>query len=559
MRNARTAPVALALSLASGIAVRAADRPAADLIVTGARVHTVDRARPSAEAVAVVGDRIAAVGSAADVEAWKGPKTRVVDAKGRLLLPGFNDAHVHLTTGGRDLEAVQLRDAATPAEFRRRIAERAKTHPKEWMLGGNWDHESWTPAALPTRTLIDEVTPDTPVFVSRLDGHMALANSLALKLAGVTKETKDPPGGLIVRDANGEPTGILKDAAEDLVDKAIPPMTREQRTRAVKAALAHAAKLGVTSMQDMGSDPEDRRIWADLLTKGELTARVYSAAPISTVLDQANAGLTRAFGPASLRMGALKGYADGSLGSTTAYFFEPYLDAPGTVGLLADDMHPVSKMKERILAADAAGLQICIHAIGDRAISTVLDLYGELEKERGRRERRLRIEHAQHIAPKDFARFKALDVVASMQPTHAIDDGRWAEKRIGPERAKTTYAFRRLLDDGVHLAFGTDWHVADLNPLVSLYAAVTRRTEDGKHPNGWVPEQKIGLAEAIEAYTMGSAYAEFQENEKGSITPGKLADMVIVSDDLFAIAPEKIRDAHVVTTIVGGRVVYEAK
>ena len=312
-------------------------------------------------------------------------------------------------------------------------------------------------------------------------------------------------------------------------------------------------------MQDMGSDPEDVNVWAELLSKGELTVRVHSAAPIATVLDQAKVGFPHAFGSAWLRVGALKGYADGSLGSSTAYFFEPYLDAPGTVGLLADGMHPLSKMKERILAADAADLQVCIHAIGDRGISTVLDLYGELEKERGKRERRLRIEHAQHVAPKDFARFKSLDVIASMQPTHAIDDGRWAEKRIGPERAKTTYAFRRFLDDGVRLAFGTDWHVADLNPLVGLYAAVTRRTEDGKHPDGWVPEQKISLAEAIECYTMGSAYAEFQEKEKGSITVGKLADMVLVSEDLFAMPPAKIRDAKVVTTIVGGRVVYEGK
>jgi predicted amidohydrolase YtcJ len=532
--------------------------PAADLVITNARVHTVDKNRPEAQAVAVLGERIVAVGAAAEVDAWRGPKTRVVDAKGRLLLPGFNDAHVHFVGGGRRLDDVQLRDTKSQAEMRRRIAERAKERPREWILGGDWDHESWTPAVLPTRELIDDVTPDTPVFVSRLDGHMSLANSLALRLAGITKETADPPGGVIVRDARGEPTGILKDAATSLVeDKAIPPMSREWRTRSAKAALAHAAKLGVTSVQEMGSSPEDISVYAELAEKGELTTRIYTASPVSQADDWAKRGVRRAFGGPWLRIGALKGYADGSLGSTTAYLFEPYLDAPGSHGLLADDMQPLSKMRDRVFRADDAGLQVCIHAIGDQAISIVLDLYGELARAHAPRDRRFRIEHAQHIAPKDFERLKALDVVCSMQPTHAIDDGRWAEKRIGPERAKTTYAFRTLLDRGIKLAFGTDWHVADLNPLVGIYAAVTRRTEDGKRPGGWVPEQKISVAEAVEAYTMGSAYAEFQEHEKGSITPGKLADMVLVDGDLFRIAPERIRDAHVVLTVVGGRVVYE--
>ena len=561
MRKLRRAGVRLLGAAIGGLLAvgAAAERPAADLIVENARVHTVDRARPEAQAVAVVGERIVAVGSSADVGAWRGPRTRVVDAKGKLVLPGFDDAHVHFSAGGLQLDQVQLRDARSQEELKRRIAERARTHPKEWMLGGRWDHENWTPADLPARALIDDVTPDTPVLVERLDGHMALANSAALRLAKIGRDTADPPGGLIVRDAKGEPTGIVKDAAVDIVAAVIPLPTRDVRARAIRAALAHAARLGVTSVQEMNPDAEDVSVYAELLERGELTARLYEAPPIATVADWTKVGVRHAFGSPWLRVGALKQYADGSLGSTTAYFFEPYLDSPKTSGLVAEDLQPIGKSRERMLRADAAGLQICTHAIGDRAISTMLDLYAELEKAHGARDRRLRIEHAQHIAPKDFDRFKALDVVASMQPYHCIDDGRWAEKRIGPERAKTTYAFRTLLDKGVRLAFGTDWAVADLNPLMGLYAAVTRATLDGKRPGGWVPEQKISLAEAIECYTLGSAYAEFQEKEKGTIAVGKLADMVLVSDDLFHIPPEKIKDAKIVMTIVGGRVVYEAK
>jgi predicted amidohydrolase YtcJ len=558
MKKAHEGVLLLAAGLAVPVLSARAEKPAADLVIANARVHTVDVSRPSAQAVAVLGDRIVAVGSNADLEAWRGPKTRVLDAKGKLLLPGFNDSHAHFSASGRQLEEVQLHGTRSQDEMKKRIAERAKEHPREWILGGRWDHESWTPAALPTRALIDDVTPDTPVFVERVDGHMGLANTAALKLAKITRDTPDPPGGLIVRDAKGEPTGILKDAAEDLVGRVIPALTKDERTRAIRAALKHAASLGVTSVQEMNPDPADLNVYAELLSKGELTARLYEAPPIATVDDWVKVGVSRAFGSPSLRVGALKQYADGSLGSTTAWFFDAYLDAPGTHGLVGEELQPLSKSKERMLRADKAGLQICTHAIGDRAISTMLDLYDEIAKTNGPRDRRLRIEHAQHIAPKDLDRFASLGVVASMQPYHAIDDGRWAEKRIGPERAKTTYAFRSLLDRKVHVAFGTDWAVADLNPLIGLYAAVTRATLDGKRPGGWVPEQKITLAEAIECYTMGSAYAEFQENEKGSITPGKLADMVLVSEDLFAIPPEKIRDATVLTTIVGGKVVFSA-
>ena len=540
----------------------AQSKPTADFIIINAKVWTVDKAQPTAQAVAVLRDRIVAVGSNTDIDAWRGPGTRVLNAVGRLLLPGFNDAHVHFVWGGLSLDEIQLNDASSPEEFVRRIAERArKTAQGEWILGGDWDETKWTPAKLPTKELIDAATPDTPVFVGRYDGHMGLANSVALRLAGITAQTADPPGGVIVRDAHGNPTGALKDAALDLMQKTIPPLSHEQRLHAVKRALAQAAALGVTSVQEMDDNGEEFSniaIYSELLQRDELTARIYTAPLIKYVDDETKIGIRHAFGGPYLRIGALKTFADGSLGSRTAYFFEPFNDQPGNRGLLSDAMQPLSLMRERMIKADAAGLQLCTHAIGDQGISTILDLYAEVEKAHGPADRRWRIEHAQHMAAKDFDRFAQLHVIASVQPYHAIDDGRWAEGRIGHDRASRTYAFRTFLDHGVHLAFGTDWSVAPLNPMLTLYAAVTRATLDGKNPGGWFPEQKLSLQEAIEAYTMGSAYAEFQEKEKGSITPGKLADMVLLSDDLFSVAPEKIRDVKVLQTIVGGKIVWDA-
>jgi predicted amidohydrolase YtcJ len=537
------------------------DRPAAETIITNAKVWTVDRNRPRAEAVAIIGNRIVAVGAATEIDAWRGPQTRVIDAAGKLLLPGFNDAHVHFISGGMQLDQVQLNDARSKDEFIRRIAEQAKKTPKgEWILGGNWDEQNWAesePAAgLPTKEWIDAVTPDNPVFVNRHDGHESLANSLALKLAGVTATTKAPPGGEVVRDSQGNPTGVLKDAAQSPVGKAIPDATPERRMRAARRALEHAASFGVTSIQDMNPEYADVAVYATLAERGELTSRIY-AAPLETHWqDQAKLGFRRAFGTPFLRLGAVKGYMDGSLGSRTAYFFQPYTDDANTHGLLSDEMHPPQAMRERLTKADAAGLQLCVHAIGDQAISIILDTFERVARINGSRDRRFRIEHAQHVAPKDFDRFARLHVIASVQPYHAIDDGIWAEKRIGPDRIKTTYAFRTLLDRGVRLAFGTDWTVAPLNPMLGLYAAVTRKTLDGKNPNGWVPEQKIRITEAIEAYTLGSAYAEFQEREKGSITAGKLADLVLLSDDLLTVNPDSIRNVTVEFTMVDGKIVY---
>ena len=535
----------------------AQSKPSATLIVTNAAVYTVDKQRPNAEAVAVIRDRIVGVGSRAEVDSWRGPQTKVIDAGGKLLLPGFNDAHVHFIQGGAQLEQVQLTDAASPEEFANRIAAQVKKTAKgEWVLGGRWDETKWAKPELPTKDLVDPVTGDTPIFVERYDGHEALANSAAMKLAGVNAKTADIAGGVIVRDANENPTGVFKDAAMTLIYKAIPPMTRDQRLRAARAALKHAASLGVTSVQHMNPEFADVAAYSELAEQDELTTRIYAAPMETDWRDQAKVGIRRAWGSTYLRLGAVKGYADGSLGSRTAYMFDPFSDDPGNRGLLSDEMHPPSAMRHRLMQADAAGLQIRVHAIGDRAISMILDIFADIEKEHGYHDQRFAIEHAQHMAQKDFERFAKLHVIASMQPYHAIDDGRWAEPRLGHDRARYSYAWRSFIDHGVKLAFGTDWPVAPLDPMLGLYAAVARATLDGKNPGGWIPEEKISLPEAIEAYTIGAAFAEFQDREKGSITPGKLADMVILSDNIFELKPEAIRNAKVKTTIVAGRVVY---
>jgi len=532
----------------------------ADLVLVNGKIWTVNDKEAEVEAVAVLGNRIVAVGSTEGIRKWIGANTKVIDLQGRRVTPGFNDSHVHFLDGGMGLASVQLRDARTPEEFRDRIRDFAVKLPKgRWILNGNWDHENWTPPALPTRRLIDAVTPDNPVFINRLDGHMCLANSLALKLAGVTRETPDPPGGAIVRDAGGEPTGVLKDAAMNYVYKVIPSPSEEVMAEAIRAALAYAAENGVTSVQDMSASPDIFGVYQKLLANGELTVRVYGIQPLSEWGRLARVGVRAWFGNDKLKIGGLKGFADGSLGSTTALFFEPYLDAPKSSGLPSDEMLPEGKMLNNILEADRAGLQVAVHAIGDKANKTILDVFAEVEKRNGARDRRLRIEHAQHLRPEEIKRFGAERVIASMQPYHAIDDGRWAENRIGPNRAKGTYAFRSLLDAGATLAFGSDWFVAPMEPLMGIYAAVTRRTLDGRRPQGWVPEQKIAVAEAVRAFTMGSAYASGDEKVKGSIEVGKLADLVVLSADIFKIDPVEIEKAKVVMTIFDGKVIYQRK
>ena len=530
----------------------------ADLLITNAIVRTMDADQSVAAEVAIHGNRIAAVGVAGELRGLAGPCTRIIDAGGALVLPGFNDAHVHFLMGGFSLGQVDLRGARSPEEFTELLrVHAAKVPDGQWILGGEWDHERWPGAPLPTREWVDAAAGEHPVLLSRLDGHMAIANTRALTLAGVNRNTQDPAAGFLVRDPRtGEPTGLLKDTAMGLVEKVIPVSTFAEKLAAARAASRHAARLGVTSVQDM-STGADLGVYQQLMAEGELRTRIYGLTPLSRWERLAATGLRAPFGTDFLRIGGMKAFSDGSLGSATALFFDPYLNDPGNCGLPGPDLFPAGAARERMIGADRAGLQLVTHAIGDRANQLVLDLYREVVAANGPRDRRSRIEHAQHLRPAEIARFGPEGIIASMQPYHAVDDGCWCEARIGPELIRHTYAFRSLLDAGAVLAFGSDWTVAPLDPLTGIAAAVMRQTLDGRHPEGWLPEQRLTVAETVRAYTMGSAYAEFAEDVKGSITPGKLADLVILDRDLFTIDPATITAATVLVTIVDGRVVHE--
>ena len=528
----------------------------ADIMITGGVVWTgLSSGGPQRGAVAIARGKILAVGDSAELARYVGPRTEVVRADGGLVLPGLADAHTHFTDGGFQLASLDLRDAATPQEFVRRIAAFAQTRKRgEWILGGDWDHTLWRGAPLPRHEWIDSVTPDNPVFVNRLDGHEALANAAAMKAAGVTRGTAAPAGGEIVRDARtGEPIGIFKDRALDLIGRAIPPPSPEQRDSALARALAHAASLGVTATAHMSASWEDLASYRRLERAGRLTLRVAVYLPLESWRTVADTVGRLGPGDDWVKIGGLKGYMDGSAGSRTAYFFQPYSDSAGYSGLL---QHPEADMRQWIGAADAAGLQIAVHAIGDRANAILLAIYDSVARAHGPRDRRFRVEHAQHLRPEDIPLFGKLGVIPSMQPYHAIDDGRWVQQRIGPERIKTTYAFRTLLDTGAKLAFGSDWTVAPLDPILGVYAAVTRRTLDGKNPGGWVPQQKITVAEALRAYTVGSAYATFDEAKRGVLAPGYDADVVVIDRNLFTLPPDSLDRARVRYTIVAGRVAF---
>lgn len=530
-----------------------APEPPAEKIYTNATIWTGTANASRAEALAVRNGEILAVGSIQEIDKYRGDNTTVVDLGGKLVVPGFIDNHTHFMSGGFQLASVDLRDAKSPQEFAQRIADFAKNLPEgQWITGGDWDHETWG-GELPRREWIDQVTPNHPVFVNRLDGHMALANSKALALAQIDRNTLDPAGGTIVRDAKtGEATGVLKDEAMSPVYRVIPAPTEAQYDEALARAMAHAAANGVTQVHDMGSFGG----WADLATyrraheKGELTLRIYSCVPLGTWSRMVEYVKGNGRGDDWLRWGGLKGFVDGSLGSTTAWFYQPYDDAPETSGLLTTD---TTALHDWIIAADSAGLHVVVHAIGDRANDWLLDVFAEAAQTNGARDRRFRIEHAQHLTPAAIARFGAMNVIPSMQPYHAIDDGRWAEKRIGAERIKTTYAFRSLLDANARLTFGSDWTVAPLPPLMGVFSAVTRRTLDGANPEGWVPQEKISVEEALRCYTANNAFAGFQETKLGTLEPGKFADFVVLSEDIFAIDPVNIPEVNVLRTVVGGR------
>lgn len=546
--------------LASGLVVNGCGR-SADLIITNAKVWTVNQRQAVAEAVAVRGDRIVAVGSTADILAWRGHKTTTIDAHGRLVIPGFNDAHLHFRSGGVALLQVVLDGCRTPAEIQQRVAAKvAEVGPGQWVTGRGWDHTLFNEGRWPDKRLLDEVSADNPVYLTRVDGHVGWANSVALARAGINAATPDPDGGEIVKDpVTKEPTGILKEAASALVARLVPPPTPEQERLALRKALAEARRLGVTSIQD-NSGVATVQLYRELLDRGQLTLRVtewldFALAADGDKLMAVRKHYQRFCDGDYIRLGLLKGFVDGTLGSRTAYFFDDYDDDPGNLGMPQVEQQTLTRM---VCTADSLGFQLGLHCIGARANWMALNAYEEAGRRFGNRDSRHRLEHAQVLRLVDIPRLPELGVIASMQPTHCTSDLRWAEQRIGPERSKGAYAWRRILDVGGKICFGTDWPVEPLDPMRGLYSALTRRNIDtGQPKGGWFPDQRLTIEEAIYLYTLGAAYAEFQEQVKGSLEPGKYADMIILSKDLLSIPPEEILTTEVVLTIIGGKVVYQ--
>jgi predicted amidohydrolase YtcJ len=528
----------------------------ADLILVNGHIFTVEKSQPWAQACAVKNGRFTALGDNNFIKKFQGKNTRVIELNQRLVVPGFNDAHVHFLDGGMYLLGINLRGAADENEFKKRIQNyTGKLGKGEWILGGYWDHEAWPSKKHPTKELIDEITGDNPVFIYRLDGHIALANSLALKLSGITADTLDPQGGEIVKDPKtNEPTGILKDIAQNLVKNVIPPPGKDHLEKAIKKALAHANSLGLTSIQD-NTPARIFELYQELLEKNQLTLRINAWRNIDFSENFEKIGIVSNFGSDMLRLGTIKIFVDGSMGAGTALFNDPYSDDRTTAGI---PIYPEETLYSLVKSVDKAGLQVAAHAIGDKANTWILNAFERAFGENGKREARHRVEHAQVVLPEDLRRFRELGIIASIQPSHCIDDMRWAEKRIG-KRVKNSYLFNSFVKARVKVAFGTDWPVESLDPMLTLYAAVTREFPEGGPEGGWFPREKITLEQAIEFYTLGAAYAEFQEKNKGSVKIGKLADLVVLDKNLFKIPAKEILNTKVDLTILGGKLVYRRK
>ncbi|MGB0034958.1 MAG: amidohydrolase family protein [Candidatus Acidiferrales bacterium] len=540
----------------------------ADLVLVNGKIYTMDAAHPWAASVAIRGESIVAVEPAgADLKSWLGPNTRVIDLHGQFAMPGFNDAHTHMAGAGQARLVVNFEGARSLAEFQQRIRDRLKDYkPGEWITGRGWDHTLWPGQKFPTRQDLDAVSTNFAMFFGRVDGHVAVANSRALEIAGVTHATPDPPGGHIERDPKtGEPTGMLEeDSAMGLVYGHVPPFSQSQRRRALELAIDEAASFGVTSVQDCSVQSlrdSDNMGWNNFLVlqelkrEGKLKIRVTEWLPFFAPLARLEE-MRRAGGASDpwLKTGALKAYLDGSLGSRTAALLAPYSDDPGTSGILRMDPAQVTQMS---IERDRAGFQIAFHAIGDRANRIALDAFAAVAKANGARDRRDRVEHAQIITQSDISRFASLGVIPSMQPSHLLDDERWAGHRLGPERLKGAYAWQSLEKSGARLAFGTDYPVESINPLRGIYACVTRELPEGGPAGGWQPQERLPRADCLRAYTVGSAFAEFEEKRKGTIAAGMLADIVVFQDDISEIPAPDMMKTRVAMTIAGGRIVYE--
>lgn len=528
-------------------------RDVADAIYYNARVWTGDEAQPFCSSIAVKGNIVLHTGE--DSTQHQGPYTLMINLEGKMVVPGFIDNHTHFLMGGYTLTSVNLRSAQTRNEFIQLLKDYCTQYADDrWIMGGNWDHEAWG-GQLPERSWIDSVCGNHPVFLSRYDGHMAFANTQALQRAGINAQTPQPAGGTIQKNAAGEPTGVLKDEAMELVNRVIPAPTEGELNAYFERAQQHALEHGVTQVHDMGSYGG----WSDLMTyqryhrRNKQQLRVYAFMPLATWPRLDSFCRANGRGDDLLRWGGLKGFVDGSLGATTAWFYKPYLDAPGSTGLTITD---TLLLRNQVLNADKAGLQVAVHAIGDRANDYMLDVYQTAVRQNGTRDRRFRVEHAQHLTSDAILTFAQQEVIPSMQPYHAIDDGKWAYKRLDDQRLKGTYAFNRLLQSGARLTFGSDWMVAPLDPLLGIYAAVTRRTMDDKHPQGWYPEEKITVDQALRCYTVNNAYAGFQESKLGRIKSGMLADFAVLSDNLLTMDPNQLNTVQVMRTIVDGKEVY---
>jgi predicted amidohydrolase YtcJ len=572
----RIAPIFLLLaascaSAQSGTTAQSVPKPKADVIFTHGNIYTgvANTASPlvasvRAVALAIRGDRILAVGTRDEVMKFKGPETKIVDLEGHFVMPGFNDAHMHLASAGLEKMNVNMVGAKTLDEFRDRLRDKVEAAgPGEWVVGEGWDETLWPVKVVPTRWDLDEVSGDHPVYLERVDGHIGVANTRALRLASITVATRDPQGGKIDRDETGTPNGIVREKAQDAMQAVIPKPSHDKRRQAIEEALADLASHGITSAQDF-SQWEDFQIYEELEREAKLTARISEWLPFDDSMAELNRKRnSHSVSDDMLHTGMLKGFMDGSLGSKTAALLEPYSDDPKNRGIPQYEAAKLNAMtKERVLA----GYQVGFHAIGDKGVQLALDAFAEAEKAAadgkvkaadGSSDYRLRIEHAQVTTPQQIVRFKELKVIASMQPSHLLTDMNWAEARLGPKRAEHSYAWAEFLRRGVVLAFGTDYPVEPVTPFRGIYAALNRMSEDGRKT--YYPAQKLTIEQAIAAYTTGAAFAEFAEKQKGKLEPGMLADFVVLNQDITASPPPKILDTKVLRTVVGGRTVYEAR
>jgi predicted amidohydrolase YtcJ len=551
----------LALLVLAALATPSAQDTPADLILHNAKIYTADSRTPRAEAIAIRGDRIAAVGSSADIQKLKGAATKVVDARGAAILPGLHDSHGHFTGLGASLQVLQLRGTASWEQIVGMVRRRAASaRPGEWIQGRSWDQNDWAVKEFPSHEMLSNAAPNNPVYLTRVDGHAAMVNKAALDAAGVNKDTRDPEGGRIIRDAQGNPTGVLVDQAMRLVSRNIPRVSPEQLEEQILLADAEARRLGLTMVHDAGANTEVVDAYKRLVDSGKLQTRLYVMlrGPMEMLKPHFEKGPITNYGNHRLAVRAVKISADGALGSRGAALLEPYADEPGNSGLL---VNPPEEVYAQTLAASRAGFQMCVHAIGDRANRMVMDTFERVQKEvPGSRELRMRNEHAQILDATEIPRFAKLNVIASMQATHATSDLPWAPARLGPARIEEgAYVWQKLLKSGAIIANGSDFPVEEPNPMLGFYAAITRQDPSGNPPNAWQPDQRMSREETLKSFTIDAAFAAHAEKELGSLAPGKLADLIVLSKDVMTVAPKEILSTTVTTTVIGGKIVYEAK